>query len=220
MCIKYCKICGNEFNAQKKKYNCCSVRCARISLKNKVYGRGINDVDFPIKVNGEHINSYKVWRGMFNRCYAKNDLPHIKAYSDVTVCTDWWRFSKFLEFYNSHYIEGYVLDKDICRSTKNRMYCPENCAFIPKNINNLFRASRVHFIDKKPDKNGMYDARLNIWGNDCTIGKYKTINEAFLVYKKAKEDYIKEVAEFYFGKGLIEERVYNALIKYEVNIND
>lgn len=50
------------------------------------------------------------------------------------------------------------------------------------------------------------------------LGVFDTPEEAFLIYKKAKEYYIKKLQNT--RKGLIEERVYNALIKYEVNIND
>ena len=45
--------------------------------------------------------------------------------------------------------------------------------------------------------------------------KYK---EYSVVAKKAKEDYIKEVAELY--KDQIDIRVYEALMNYEVDIND
>jgi hypothetical protein len=50
------------------------------------------------------------------------------------------------------------------------------------------------------------------------LGRFVTPEEAFQVYKQAKEAYIKEVAELY--KDQIDIRVYEALMKYEVDIND
>jgi hypothetical protein len=44
--------------------------------------------------------------------------------------------------------------------------------------------------------------------------------EAFCAYKNAKEQYIKELAEKYFQEGKITEKVYNALMMYEVEITD
>jgi hypothetical protein len=52
------------------------------------------------------------------------------------------------------------------------------------------------------------------------LGYYATPLEAFNAYKTAKEEYIKELAEKYFQEGKITERVYNALMKYEVEITD
>lgn len=146
-----------------------------MNRKKLIYGRGINDVNFHVKVNGKHINSYKVWRSSLNRCYAKNDIGHIRAYKDAEVCKEWWYYSKFLEWYNDNYVEGYVLDKDICNTTDVKLYCPENCNFIPQEINKIFRASKVHFIDKTPNKRGKYNARLSLYGKDTIIGYYDTL---------------------------------------------
>lgn len=38
--------------------------------------------------------------------------------------------------------------------------------------------------------------------------------------KKEKENYIKEIAQEYFNKGKITKKVYNALMNYQVDIND
>ena len=220
MYTKQCKQCNGEFNTVDKNNEYCCRRCRDLNNKKLIYGRGINDSATPVKVNNKHINSYKVWRSMFNRCYSNNDLPHIKAYSDVEVCNEWWYYSKFLDWYNEHYVAGYVLDKDICNTTRTKSYCAENCNFIPQEINKIFRASKVHFIDKTPNKRGKYDARLSLYGKDTIIGYYDTLEEAFNIYKKEKESYIKQVATEYYSNGKINERVYQALMKYEVAITD
>ena len=47
---------------------------------------------------------------------------------------------------------------------------------------------------------------------------FKTELEAFNVYKTVKESYLKEQANEW--KSQIDERAYNALMKYEVSIDD
>ena len=51
-----------------------------------------------------------------------------------------------------------------------------------------------------------------------TLGYYITAEEAFYAYKQAKEAHIKEVANKW--KDQIDIRVYEALMKYEVEIMD
>lgn len=63
-------------------------------------------------------------------------------------------------------------------------------------------------------------ASLRIKSKTVYLGYYKTPKEAFAVYKKSKETYIKELANEYKEKGLISDIVYNALMRYEVSIND
>jgi len=50
------------------------------------------------------------------------------------------------------------------------------------------------------------------------LGSFSTPEEAFQIYKEAKEAYIKEVANKW--KDQIDNRVYEALTTYEVEIND
>ena len=50
------------------------------------------------------------------------------------------------------------------------------------------------------------------------LGYFKTEIEAFNAYKKAKESFVKEQANKWKGK--IDIRAYNALMNYEVNIDD
>lgn len=224
MYTKKCKVCGKEFNTNNKDYESCNRGCADISRRTPIYGRGINDYNGNVKINNKHINSYKVWRCMFNRCYAKNDLPHIRAYKDAEVCKEWWSYSIFLEWYNEHYIDGNVLDKDICQITQNKMYCPQNCAFIPKPLNNLISLSGVK--SKLPRGIKHYDncERFNVtickFKKRIVVGNYNTLYEAKRAYKSAKESYIKEVAQEYYDAGKIEKKVYDSLMNWKINIDD
>ena len=44
--------------------------------------------------------------------------------------------------------------------------------------------------------------------------------EAFLLYKKEKENYIKQIANEQYNIGNITKRCYDAMINYEVEITD
>ena len=55
-------------------------------------------------------------------------------------------------------------------------------------------------------------------GKQEHLGFFNTEIEAFNAYKQAKENYLKELANKW--KSQIDERAYNALMNYEVNIDD
>ena len=65
-----------------------------------------------------------------------------------------------------------------------------------------------------------YQAHIHKYGKLEFLGTFDSVGEAFNAYKYAKEQYIKELAEKYFQEGKINERVYNALMRYEVEITD
>ena len=50
------------------------------------------------------------------------------------------------------------------------------------------------------------------------IGLYDNEYEAFLSYKRFKEKYIKQIANEY--KDIIPQKLYDAMYRYEVEIND
>ena len=68
------------------------------------------------------------------------------------------------------------------------------------------------------DLNSKYLARLNKNGKLIFIKRSESKAEAFQEYKAEKEKYIKEVADRW--KGLISDRVYEALLNYKVEIID
>ena len=53
---------------------------------------------------------------------------------------------------------------------------------------------------------------------DYKLGYYEDAVEAFLVYKKARENYLKEKANQW--RDQLDIRAYNALINYQVEITD
>ena len=63
-----------------------------------------------------------------------------------------------------------------------------------------------------------FQAQCKISGKGKALGTFTTPELAFNAYKTFKEPYIKELAEKY--KDTIDPRAYQALMNYEVDIND
>ena len=169
-----------------------------------------------------------IWNNMISRCY-KNNQDKNKTYQICTVCEDWHNFQNFAQWYEDNYYEvpgeKMFLDKDILIKG-NKEYSPQTCVFVPRKINNLFtlrqnkRANLPLGVKNagSANKTNPYIASITKDNKKITIGYFKTINEAFDAYKQEKEDYIKAVAEEY--SLYIPDVLYNALINWEIEIND
>ena len=176
---------------------------------------------------------YKKWQNMLQRCFDDKFKEKYPTYKDVTCCERWLCFANFLEDleilkqeYNWNVDEKLQLDKDILHKG-NKIYSLENCVLVPDYINFLFT--------KRDTKRGVYpigvtyhkgakkyEARCNINGKKIGLGYYNTVEEAFNVYKIAKENEIKRVANDCILKGFItkDNRLYKAMINYQVEIAD
>ena len=174
-----------------------------------------------------HKDAYTVWREMIRRCYDSKFQNKYPTYISCEVCEDWHCFQIFCEwFYDNHYnIEGQTmaLDKDIlCKG--NKTYSPGTCCFVPQCINKLFTKRDRNRGDLPIGVN--YHKQHNKYQANCSdgsghfiyLGLYETPEEAFKVYKQYKEQTIKDIAEEY--KDVIPEVLYNAMINYEVEIED
>lgn len=174
--------------------------------------------------NGKPTKCYKTWQEMLKRCYDSKYQKKNQTYKGCRVCENWWNFQVFAEWYYSHFyeIEGQImnLDKDILHKG-NKIYSPETCVFTPQFINKLFiKSDKVRGdlpigVCKHGNK---FKAYLSKDNKQMYLGLYDTPEEAFLAYKQAKEEYIKQIAEEY--KSQIPQKLYDALIAYEVEIDD
>ena len=192
-----------------------------------VYGTGYVGVGNYLSCdkNGKHTKCYKTWLDMLRRCYDPNSHTKYTTYINCTVDKNWHNFQNFSQWYYENYYEfgndeRMNLDKDILNKG-NKVYSAETCVFVPQFLNKLFTKS-----DNKRGEcpigvckdGGKFVAKLNKGKHTQYLGTFNTPNEAFLAYKKAKEAYIKEVAEEYKDK--IPYRLYEAMITYEVEIDD
>ena len=190
-----------------------------------VYGVGILGEHFT-KVNGKFTREYELWSGMIERCYNSNGkFKGFKGYEGCSVSDLFKNYTLFSEWSFKQVgfdQEGWHLDKDILVKG-NKVYSEDTCCFIPVQINSLLnnnRAKRGELpigVSKDP-KRKTYKSRCSINGELVYLGDYLTAHEAFYAYKQAREDYIKDVAEKW--KDQVDSRVYEALMNWEVSIDD
>ena len=208
-----CTYCGLSINNGK----------ANQKLRKKIYGVGVYDAPYPRNKDEHTKRIYRVWTGILERCYGKRQCDKMRSYYGCTICKEWESFLLFREWYENNHIEGCNIDKDLF-SNGEKIYSPDTCCFVPQEINLLLvkrKALRGECpIGVTKRRNGKYVAQMQKYGKLQSLGTYLTKDDAFYVYKKAKEEYIKEVAQKYFDEGKITERVYDTLIKYEVEITD
>ena len=195
-----------------------------------VYGIGIKGLESAVDENGEQLSSYDCWCEMLRRCYSIKYQEKYPTYKGCYVSEGWLYYPNFKKWYEENYYEienkTSQLDKDVLIKG-NKVYSPDTCVFTPKFINTLFvkcQNSRGDFpvgvYYHKRDKK--YRAQLSIFKDGKStlkyLGYFDTANEAFEVYKQAKEDYIKEIADSY--KIYIPDKLYTALYEYEVEWED
>lgn len=179
------------------------------------------------KIREENRKAYTKWVNMFTRCYNRNYKKKTPSYEGCSVCEEWTVFENFLKWFNdpnNGYREGYHLDKDLLVQG-NKIYSPQTCCFIPQTINAMMtRGQRIRGKVKSIGvtyRDGKYIARCNFGHKEAkTVGVFDNEQDAFNAYKKAKEGYIKQVAEELFSKGEVTEKVYKALLKYDVKQYD
>ena len=214
----------------------CEVNCQMQALKNgnvsnplhpSVYNKGFIGVG---KYSSKDEGLYYLWKSMLLRSYDDKYHEKYPTYKDVEVCDEWLNFQNFADwcsnqkFFNAkdEKERSYHLDKDILvRGSK--IYSPDTCCFVPSEVNTLLlkrdksRGSCLIGVSKCKTT-GNYLAQIRHKGKFVYLGYYSTENEAFQAYKKAKEDYIKEVAEKWRKK--IDDKVYQALLTYQVETTD
>lgn len=203
-------------------------KCALEESKSPICGIGINDYEGQVKKNCVHLKSYALWRAMIDRCYNNITLKKHKSYMGCSVCDEWKYFSNFKKWYDKNApkeIDGYSLDKDLI-THGNRVYSPDTCCFLPIELNSMLITQKRHrgnykigvFWNKRLNK---YIAQVNYRGKSRKhIGVFDTEEEAFLAYKREKEHIIKTLADEYYEKGLITERVRDAMYNYKVMEDD
>lgn len=192
-----------------------------------IYNTGyFGEGKYKSSINNKNTKEYNYWRAMMRRCYDEKTKINLPTYKYCTVCEEWHNFQNFAKWFDENYYEidneKMCLDKDILIKG-NKIYSPETCVFVPEYINNLFtkcNKSRgkypigVYYSEKR----SKFRVGINI-NKKLNCGKYfNTAEEAFKVYKNMKEKEIKRIADEYKDK--IPKRVYDAMYKYKVDIND
>jgi hypothetical protein len=168
---------------------------------------------------------YSSWKSMLARCCdIKSQMnPKNISYIDCSIIEEWHNFQNFAKWYEENWKpwmdNTWQLDKDILVKG-NKVYSPETCCFVPKEINAIFSSllknrSCVVGVVREGKK---FKSEIRCNNIRKYLGTFNTPEEAFQVYKTAKEKYIKEVADKW--KDQITDKVYQAMYNYKIEITD
>lgn len=168
---------------------------------------------------------YVIWSNMIQRCYDKNMQIKHPTYKGCSISENFKHYEYFYEWCQDQTgfgNESWHLDKDLLVKG-NKVYSENNCIFLPQELNNLLTKGEVKRgslpIGVYKFSKNRFSASLNRNnGNNERLGLFETPEEAFLVYKEAKEDFIKEQALKW--KDQIDPRAFDALMNYKVEITD
>ena len=191
-----------------------------------VYGVGILGVKYQTKIDGISTKEYVLWKNMLERCYSDSFKKRRPTYEGCKVSENFLHYEYFYEWCHKQIgfnNKGWQMDKDLLIKG-NKVYSEDSCIFLPREINQLLvkcTASRGKYLigvcwcnTKKA-----FVARVGrSKGKQEHLGYFKTELEAFNAYKQAKESFIKEQANKW--KSQIDDRAYNALMNYTVEITD
>lgn len=189
-------------------------------MKNLIYGVGINDIK-----GSRNTPEYDLWLSVLFRCYSSGFQSRSKTYHGCHVSDNFKKFSYFQAWCRDQIgfgVDGFELDKDLLVKG-NKIYSEEYCVFLPREINILLAkrtASRgIHPIGVSFDKSrSKFEAYISINGRKRSLGRHETSVDAFNAYKTAKEKHVKDIAKKH--RGVIDQRAYEALYRYIVEITD
>ena len=126
--------------------------------------------------------AYTRWHDMMKRCYGKE---YRKTYEGITVCKEWLTMSNFFDWYlEQGVVTNLEIDKDIINPDAKE-YSPENCCFVPKELNILFRTMpNKRALPMGVSHNGKNTFKVTFRGKH--ISNHNTIDEAESAYINAK----------------------------------
>jgi hypothetical protein len=177
---------------------------------------------------------YQTWLDMLRRCYDHNFHSDKPTYAECEVCEEWTNYENFYDWmiHQDNYNQwksnlNFRLDKDILFK-HNKIYSPNTCCLVPKDVNSLFtkadgeRGIYPIGVSEHYKNSGTYMARCNnpLLHRNIQIGVYATPYDAFMAYKKYKEDIIRSVAQKEYDQQNIIKSCYNAMMNYQVEITD
>lgn len=187
-------------------------------------GIGIVGNKYPTIINGKECHEYNTWSGIIRRCYDDRHSLKSASYKDCTVSENFKSYEYFYEWCQKQIgfgNYGWQIDKDLLIKG-NRVYSEDTCVFVPAEIN-------IALINRKKDRgnyplgvnrreNGRFQSSVYMLGARKYLGTYDTPEDAFMVYKQAKEQYLQHLA--YKWELYIDPRAFEALLHYNVDIND
>lgn len=201
------------------------LRCGEVAnpFFPSVFGVGYPGIDkgssdgYKLAKSREHL----FWKGIMERCYSEKSQQRSPSYIGCVVAEEWHNFQNFAHWCQDQVgfnEKGWHLDKDLLATADSvRGYSPENCVFVPQEVNTLFiipvkRGSDLPLGVSYCKDRGKYQAGCGSGGVRKGLGRFNTPElayEAYLAYKKVR---VKEVAIKYEGR--LDKRVSELLYKF------
>ena len=191
-----------------------------------VYGVGVLGTKYQPTISGRNTKEYMLWHSMLKRCYSDTYKNKYPTYEGCEVSDNFKSYEYFYEWCNKQIgfdNEGWHLDKDLLIKG-NKVYSENTCVFIPKEINLLLvrhtpsRGKHPIGVYWRNTKKAFVARVCKNKGVSEWLGCFTTELEAYNAYKTAKESFVKEQAEKWKDK--IDDRAYEALMNYQVEIDD
>lgn len=181
--------------------------------------------------NSKQVNS--IWFNMLQRATPEFWADErFKKYTGTKICAEWYNFQNFAEWYywyrsflNPSDEYKYQIDKDTLQwGLPEKIYSPYTCTIIPKTLNAALECmdrDRGNSLPKGVDYLGpnRYSARCSYGTaktNGIYLGTFKTPEEAFQVYKKEKENYLRQLADKYLLERAIVPCVRDAIYNIDI----
>ena len=196
-------------------------------MSKLVYGVGFNDKTRPANVDGKNVKEYVLWQNMLERCFSEKYQTRCPTYKECSVSDNFLNYSYFYDWCHKQIGFGKVdekgrswcLDKDLL-FVGNKTYSETACVFVPNEINTFFtdrgKARGEYPVGVSFDKQaGKFKAYCAVNGKKQHLGYFNTPQEALAVYKPFKESLCKQLALKWQSE--IDERLFNAMMKWEIN---
>ena len=186
---------------------------------------GVMDMPNELQKGKPKPREYSIWNGIRQRCYNENNRDNLMSYKGIKMSDNFKLYSYFKEWCHKQIgfnEDGWHLDKDILVKG-NKVYSEDTCCFVPPEINCTItnnKSVRGRFpqgVTYNRTKT-RYRAKIRRGAKLESLGTYDTPEEAFYAYKPIKEACIKSLAEKWKDK--IDPRVYESLMRWEINITD
>ena len=192
-------------------------------MSKLIYGVATNSGGkYKSRIDGKVTKAHTTWYSVLRRAYCPKYHVRQPTYIGCSVSDEWLDFQDFADWFENHEYSnrGYHLDKDLL-IPGNKIYAPDRCAFVPRQLNNLILdsgAARGQYLQgvRPYNRDNKFRASIKINGKKKGLGYFDTELEAYRAYKKAKEQYVKDSANHW--RDDIADEVYHALMNWELDL--
>ena len=192
------------------------------TVKNKLapvlYDRGfIGEGSYSYK---SHTKFYYFWTNMLCRCYNSEYQKRHPSYEGCQVSEEWYNFQTFASWCDSQFnalYKDFHLDKDILQTGVNKIYSPNTCAFVPREVNSFLVRStdttKYQLGVSFHQISGLFAARIRVGNSTRSLGYFKKEEDAAARYLQAKEEKAVYLATKY--RDVLTKNVYERLINWK-----